>query len=91
MTVTAPDRYNCLFEPGLLDNTQYGVELGSSQLGETNRTQTATDVVMVNYIVPGLLVTYVESQYVSGCGSTSLLVLVQGLTKVSGSVSRFGR
>ena len=21
LTVTAPDRYNCLFEPGLLDNT----------------------------------------------------------------------
>ena len=24
VTVTTPDRYNCLFEPGLLNNTRWG-------------------------------------------------------------------
>ena len=55
-------------------STQYalGVELGSSQLGETNRSQTATDVAMVIKLSLGSWSHMWSLNNVSGCGSTSL-------------------
>ena len=35
----------------------------------------------LGFTVPGLLVTLLESKQFDDCGSTSLLVLVQGLTR----------
>ena len=46
LSVTAPDRCHYLFEPASL-TIRTRDSAGKFQLGETNRSQTATDMVMV--------------------------------------------
>ena len=54
--MTAPDR--CYY----LNQAYLTMFIAGLKRGKTNRSQTATDVVVVIETVPGLLVTSVESQ-----------------------------
>ena len=73
----------CSFDSGYCLNQAFWyalrIELGSSQWGGVGSPQTATDVVAKQSLGSWSLLWSLNSH--SGCGSTSLLVLMQGLAR----------